>query len=136
VTDSYSEIKDDIASSLIATGSFIQVYEGQFFGKLDTLHLEMIAQLEDFNNILSSVRRNTFDFNWAIEQLNQSISRIKSVQGSAVLPTLKAVEADLKDLFIFASEGDEKTVYGIFNMSVVNHGKVYGRTAIKSWEEE
>ncbi len=136
VTDSYSEIQDDIASSLIATGSFIQVYEGQFFGKLDTLHLEMIAQLEDFNNILSSIRRNTFDFNWAIDQLNQSISQIKSVQGSAVLPTLKAVETDLKDLFIFASEGDEETVYGIFNMNVVNHGKVYGRTAIKSWEEE
>ena len=135
-TDSYSEIKDNIATSLIASGSFIQVYEDQFFGKLDTLHLEMISQLEDFNNILSSVRRNTFDFNWAIDQLNQNLAQIKSVQGSAVIPTLKSVEEDLKELFIFASEGDERNVYGIFSTSVVNHGKVYGRTAIKSWEEE
>ena len=136
VTDSYSEIKDDIASTLIATGSFIQVYEDQFFGKLDTLHLELLAQLEDFNSILSTIRRNTFDFNWAIDQLNQNLAQTKSIQGSAVVPTLKTIEEDLKALYIYASEGDKQTVYGIFSTSVVNHGKVYGRTAIKSWEEE
>lgn len=136
VTDSYSEIKDNIAKSLIATGSFIQVYEGQFFGKLDTLHIEMINQLEDFNRILASVRNNTFSFNWAIDQLNQHLSQIKSVQGSAVLPALHTIEDDLKDLYVFASEGDVRTVYGIFRSSIINHGKVYGKTAIRSWEEE
>jgi competence protein ComGC len=136
VTDSYSEIKDNIAKSLIATGSFVQVYEGQFFGKLDTLHIEMINQLEDFNRILASVRNNTFDFNWAIDRLNQNLSQIKSVQGSAVLPVLHSIEDDLKNLYVFASGGDERTVYGIFKSSIINHGKVYGKSAIRSWEEE
>jgi len=135
-TDSYSEIKDNIASSLIATGSFVQVYEGQFFGKLDTVHIELINHLEDFNNILSSIRNNTFDFNWAINQLNQNLSQIKSIQGSAILPSLGGIEEDLKALFVFASEGADDRVYGIFKTSIVNHGKVYGRTAVKSWEEE
>ena len=45
-------------------------------------------------------------------------------------------EHKLQDLFLFASEGKDESVYGIFSTNIVNQGKMYGRTGEKSWEEE
>jgi hypothetical protein len=50
--------------------------------------------------------------------------------------SLAAIEQDLQELFFFATEGKEESVYGVFNTKIVNHGKMYGRTGEKSWEEE
>ena len=135
-SDSYSEIKDLIADGIISSGSFIQIYQDNFFGNLDTLHQELLMHLDDFENIVSGIRRNTFSFVWAKDKLNSEISQIKNIPASEVVAPLEQIKAGLEEAFIYASEGDERTVYGIFTTQIENHGKVYGRSATKSWEAE
>jgi hypothetical protein len=134
-SDSFSEIKDHIESSLISVGTFRQIYEDNFFGNLDTLHIELIDELNQFNDILSKIRRNRFSLDHQINQLNTALSQIKSVSKESVLPTLQQIEKDLTTAYLFASEGKEKTVYGLFATRILNYGKVYGTTGRKSWEE-
>ena len=134
-SNSYSEIKDEIEASLISVGTFRQIYEDNFFGNLDTIHVELIDDLNNFNEILSKIRRNRFSLDDNINQLNTALSQIKSVSKESVLPILQQVEENLTSAFFFASEGKEEPVYGLFATRVVNHGKIYGTTGIKSWEE-
>lgn len=134
-SDSYSEIKDEISSSLVSVGTFKQIYEDNFFGNLDTIHIELMDNLNHFNEILSKIRRNTFSVDDNINQLNTALSQIKSISKESVLPILQQVEENLTSTFFFASEGKEEPVYGVFATRVVNHGKIYGTTGRKSWEE-
>ncbi len=136
VSNSFSEIKELSADALISTGSFEQIYGDNFFGKLDTLHTELLGHLAEFESIVSETRRNTFSFNWAVDKFNTSLNSIKSPSGSEVVPKLQQMKSSLEDLFIYASEGDFRTVYGIFSTQVLNHGKVFGKSAQKSWEEQ
>lgn len=135
-SDSYSEINDLISDGIISSGSFIQIYQDNFFGKLDTLHQELLMHLDDFDNIVSEVRRNTYSFAWAKDKLNSEISQIKNIPASEVAPPLEQIKAGLEEAFIYASEGEERSVYGIFSTQIQNHGKVFGRSATKSWEAE
>jgi len=134
-SDSYSEIKDEVESALLSVGAFRQIYANNFFGNLDTVHVELIDQLNQFNELLSEMRRNTFTLDYHIEQLNTALSQIKSVQKESVLPTLQQVEEDLTKIYLFASEGKEKSVYGLFATKIVNYGKIFGPIGRKSWEE-
>jgi hypothetical protein len=134
-SDSYSQIKDEIESTLISVGTFRQIYEDSFFGNLDTIHVRIIAHLNEFNDLLSQIRRNTFSLDYHIESLNSALSQIKSVQNESVLPTLSRVEEELRTAYLFASEGKEKSVYGLFATRIVNYGKIDGPTGRKSWEE-
>jgi hypothetical protein len=135
-SDSFSEIRDVSAEALIATGSFIQIYNDNFFGKLDTLHKELIGHLNEFESLVSEMRRNQFSFTWAMDNFNTSLNAIKSPTGSEVVPKLQQIKTGLEEVYIFAGEGDDRTVNGVFSTQIVNHGKVFGRTAQKSWEEE
>ena len=135
-SDSYSEIKDLISEGIISSGSFIQIYQDNFFGNLDTLHQELLMHLDDFENIVSGIRQNTYSFAWAKDKLNSEISQIKNTPASEVMKPLEQIKEGLEEAFIYASEGDERTVYGIFTTHIQNHGKVYGRAATKSWEKE
>jgi competence protein ComGC len=135
-SDSFSEIKDLSAEALIASGSFIQIYNDNFFGKLDTLHKELIGHLNEFESLVSETRRNPFSFQWAMDSFNTSLNAIKSPTGSEVGPKLQQIKTGLEEVYIFANEGESRTVKGVFSTQVVNHGKVFGRTAQKSWEEE
>jgi hypothetical protein len=134
-SDSYSEIKDDLESSLLGIGTFLQVYQENFFGNLDSVHIEIINQLEAYDALLSNMRRNTFTFQPFIDNLNQALEQIKSVPKTTVVPKLQKIDENLKNLYLFASEGETKKVYGIFSRQIVNQGKIYGKTGIKSWEE-
>jgi ASC-1-like (ASCH) protein len=134
-SNSFFEIKEKTESALINTGAFKQIYGDNFFGNLDTVHVELIEQLNQFNEILSNIRRNKITLDYHIEQLNTALSQIKSVPKESVLPTLQQVEEDLTAAYLFASEGKEKSVYGLFATQVVNYGKIYGPTGRKSWEE-
>ena len=134
-SDSYSEIKNQIESSLLGIGTFMQVYGENFFGNLDTVHIEIIGQLNAFDELLSTMRRNTFTFQPFIENLNKALEQIKSVPKESVLPNLQKIDANLKELYLYASEGESKKVYGIFSKQIVNQGKIYGKTGRKSWEE-
>jgi len=135
VSDSYSEINDLIGETLLASGSFIQIYEDNFFGKLDTLHLELIGHLNEFESIVSDIRRNTYSFTWAVDRFNENLNEIKSATSPTVVSDLKLIKSEMEELYIYASEGDTRTVFGIFQTEIMNHGKVYGRTAQKSWED-
>jgi competence protein ComGC len=132
---SYSEIKNETESALISISAFKQIYNDSFFGNLDTVHIELIDQLNQFNELLSQIRRNTFTLDYHIESLNSALSRIKSVQKESVLPKLQKIEENLKTAYIFASEGKEKSIYGLFATRIVNYGKIDGPTGRKSWEE-
>jgi len=134
-SDSYSEIKEDLESALLGMGTFLQVYQESFFGNLDSVHIEIINQLETYEEILSKLRRNTFTFQPFIENLNQALEQIKSVPKTTVLPELQRIDENLKNLYLFASEGETQKVYGIFSRQIVNQGKIYGKTGMKSWEE-
>ncbi len=135
-SDSYSEIKVLSAEALIATGSFIQIFGDNFFGKLDTVHNELIGHLNEFESIVSNTRRNTYSFVWAMDKFNNMLNSVKSVSGDEVVPKLQLIKTGLEDLYIYTSEGDSRTVYGIFSTQIVNHGKVFGRSAQKSWKDQ
>jgi prefoldin subunit 5/competence protein ComGC len=134
-TDSYSQIQNEIESTLISIAAFKQIYEDSFFGNLDTVHVDLIDQLNQFNELLSQIRRNTFSLDYHIESLNSALIQIKSVQKESVLPTLLKVEENLQTAYLFASEGKEKSIYGLFATRVINYGKIDGPTGRKSWEE-
>lgn len=134
-SDSYSEIKNLVESTLLSIGSFKQIYEDSFFGNLDTIHIDLIKQLNDYNQILSGMRRNQFTFDLHIQDLNSALEQIKSVNKESVLPSLLEIDEYLKELYLFASEGKEQSVYGIFSTRIVNYGKIFGTTGQKSWEE-
>jgi hypothetical protein len=134
-SNSFSQIKDQTESALISIGAFKQIYEDSFFGNLDSVHAELINQLNQFNELLSGIRRNTFSVDYHIEQLNSALSQIKSVPKESVLPKLSQIETDLQTTYLFASEGKEKSIYGLFATRVVNYGKIEGPTGQKSWEE-
>ena len=135
VTDSYSEIKDQVESTLLSTGAFRQIYGDNFFGNLDTLHIEIIAHLNEYNEILSKIRRNQFSFDTYIDNLNTALTQIKAVPKESVLPVLEQVEENLNNIYLFASEGKEQSVYGLFSTRIVNFGKISGPIGQKSWEE-
>jgi hypothetical protein len=134
-SDSYSEIKDQIEASLISLGSFQQVYSENFFGNLDSTHIELIDQLTSYDEMLSKIRRNTFSFGPFVEGLNDALGQIKSVPKESVLPKLEQIDNNMKSLYLYASEGEERTVYGVFKKRIVNQGKIYGATGVVSWEE-
>ena len=134
-SDSYSGIKDGIESALVSTGTFRQIYSDNYFGNLDTIHIEIINQLNEYNELLSGIRRNEYSFETHINTLNTALGQIKSIPNESVLSEVQDIEENMKNLFLFASEGKEKSVYGVFQKRIVNYGKIFGSTGRKSWEE-
>jgi hypothetical protein len=134
-SDSYADISAQIESALINSDIFSQIYEDQLFGNFDTLHVQLIGHLDEFNQILSQVRRNTFSFDNYITEFNALHTQIESTSSANLLPAINSIEEDLTELFLFASEGLEKNVYGLFSTKIENHGKVFGKIGLKSWEE-
>jgi len=70
-----------------------------------------------------------------VESLNSALAQIKSIPKESILPELQQIDENMKSLYLFASEGEEKTVYGVFKKRIVNYGKIYGTTGTVSWEE-
>lgn len=136
-SNSFSNIKEMTESTLLGVGLFKQIAETQIYGKLDTAHLELLTELDNFNELVAGIRRNTFSFDKYKSQLDESLAGIKAnSSGSELVAKLAKIEQDLQDLFLFTTEGKDERVYGIFTTNIVNQGKIYGRTGEKSWEEE
>jgi hypothetical protein len=91
--------------------------------------------MNEYNELLSEIRRNEYSFETHINALNKALEQIKSFPTESVLAELQDIEENMKDLFLFASEGKEQAVYGVFNTRIVNYGKIFGTTGRKSWEE-
>ena len=136
-SNSFSEIKVMVENALLGLGLFKQIVETQIYGKLDTVHLELITEMDNFNELLSEIRRNEYSFDDRKNQLDEVLAQVKSsTSGSNLVEKLTKTEQDLQELFLFASDGKDERVYGVFTTNIVNQGKMYGRTAEKSWEDE
>jgi len=136
-SSSYGEIKDNMENSLNAVRIFKQAYEEKVFGKLDTLHLSMLQEMEKFNELLAGVRRlpkEIQNFDSDIQTLKQLRDEINAINSSQLIENLKALEDDFADLFFFASEGTVQKVYYVFEKKIINPG--YICKGIKSWEKE
>jgi len=136
-SNSFSEIRDMLESALLGVGLFKQVVETSIYGKQDTVHLELLSELDNYNELLSEIRRNEYSFDENKTQLEEALAQIKSkTSGSGLIEKLAKTEQDLQEIFLFASDGKYESVYGVFTTNIVNHGRMYGRTGEKSWEDE
>ena len=134
-SESFSEIQNQIEPTLTAIEYFIQIYTENFYGALDSAHIDIIKILKQFNGILSGIKNNTDSFNTQIDDLNQSLSQIKKIPSDAVILLLEEGNEGLDKIFMFVSNGIDKPVYGIFHKRIINLGRVYGKTGQKSWED-
>jgi hypothetical protein len=135
-SNSYYQIKKETEESLVGIKNFQQIYKEKIFGTLDSMHVQIIRLLNEFESLLTETKGNTYSMNGYMTRLSQLLERIKSVPYSNIQSSLQKTEKNLEELFLFASKGKEKRVYGVFTTTIVNHGKVYGRSARKSWEEK
>ena len=134
---SYGEIKDNMENSLNAVRIFKQAYEEKVFGKLDTLHLSVLQEMEEFNELLAGLRRLPKDiqnFESDLQTLKQLREEINAVGSPQLVENLKALEDEFADLYFFASEGTVQKVYYVFEKKIINPGYIY--KGIKSWEKE
>jgi len=136
-SNSYSDIKSMAESTLLGIGLFKQIVETQIYGKLDTVHLDLNKEMDSFDELLAGIRKNTYSFDSYKTQIDEALAQVKSNSSAAnLIETLSKTELNLQQLYLFASEGKDESVYGIFSTNIVNQGKMYGRTSEKSWEEE
>jgi len=136
-SNSFSNIKDMTENALVGVGVFKQIAETQIYGKLDTVHIELLGELDSFNELLSGIRKNELTFDENKAQLDDALAQVKSNSSqSNLVEKLAKTEQDLQELFLFASDGKYERVYGVFTTNIVNQGRMYGRTGEKSWEDE
>lgn len=136
-SNSFSDIKTMVENTLLGVGLFKQIVNTQIYGKLDTVHQELLNEMNNFDELLSGIRRNTYSFESLKAQIEDALSQIKSNStGGNLSEILRKSEAALQEIYLFAEEGKDESVYGIFTTKIINHGKMYGRTGEKSWEEE
>jgi hypothetical protein len=131
----FSQIQEQIEPTLASIGNFNQIYKENIYGALDTVHIDIIRILKQFNGILAEIKNNTDSFNSNIEELNLSLSQIKAIPSSNIVPLLEISEEQLEKIFMFVSNGIDKSVYLVFHRRIINLGKVYGKVGQKSWEE-
>ena len=137
ITESYSQITNDLETSLGSLNVMRQLLEQNVYGNLDTLHLELINTMMEFNNTLSSVRRLPADIQnleQDIEVVNNMLQKVKASGGADQVAKIKEIETEIGEHVEFANTGTEESVYGIFSKKIINPGYIYMEA--KSWEEE
>ncbi len=132
--ESYSEIKFQIESAFNGGRLFYDAYQKQDFGKLDSLQKDLKITMQEFNELLDEVKRlpkgiKKYDTEFTV--LDQIITQIKNLK---VLTELQGINNDLEKALVFAAEGSDQRVYGIFSKQIKNMGYIYKDN--KSWEEE
>jgi len=136
-SESYSEIKEVISKARSAVGIFHQVYGNNLFDNVDSLNKDVLFNLEEYNTILSEIRRlpkGIEKFEEEENQLNEIVSKIKQKTSSNSPDDLLEIQSQLEEALLFASEGKTESRYLVFKKSLENFGYVYQNT--KSWEEE
>lgn len=134
---SYSDIKMYTENALNGVRIFKQAYTQDIFGNLDSLHRDVVNNLNGFNELMAQVRRmpkGVQNFEADIQLLNDLKSKIRSIKSETLISRLAETENALGDLFLFASEGKSKRVYGVFEKKIRNFGYIFKDT--RSWEEE
>ena len=59
-SNSFSNVKDMMENALVGVGVFKQIAETQIYGKLDTVHIEILSELDSFNELISGIRKNEY----------------------------------------------------------------------------
>lgn len=134
---SYSELIESVGKARSAVGIFQQVYGSNLFNNVDSLNKDILADLEEYNTILSEIRRlprGIEKFEEEGNKLSQVISKIKQKTSSNNPDDLLAVQSQLEEALLFASEGKTERRYLVFEKSLENFGFVYRNS--KSWEED
>ncbi len=136
-SESYSEIKNSIEKARNALSIFDQLYSENLFAKLDTLHADVINDLNMYNDILNGLRRmprGVTTFENEMEQLNQIITNMKQKSSDNSSENLKNLVSECEQIIKFASEGKEERVFVLFKKKIQNHGYIYKNE--RSWEEK
>ena len=121
-------------NAFIGGGLFYDAYEKQDFCKLDSLQKDLKVAMEEFNGLLDEVKRLPEDiqkYNAEFAAVDQLVLQIKSL---SVLTKLDKINQELEEALVFAAEGSDQRVYGIFYKRLKNLGYIYKDK--KSWEEE
>jgi hypothetical protein len=137
VTESYSDIKLNTENALNGIRIYHQAYKENFFGNFDSLHIDLVEALGEFNELMSNVRKlpkDVSNFDNDINNINSLQAQIKNIPTESMLNKMKIIEENLGNIFLFASEGKNIKIYGIFNKQIENQGYIYKDS--KSWEEE
>ena len=136
-TQSYSELTEYIEKARSAIGIFEQVYGGNLFDNIDSLQADITKDLEEYNSILSEIRRlpkGITPFNNENDALNQIVQSMKKQSSSTGKELFNSLNTELDNALLFANEGKTVRVYGVFEKSLQNFG--YVNKSTKSWEEE
>jgi len=136
-TRSYSALKDGLEKARNAVGIFSQIYGGNQFANIDSLNTSIKADIEEYNSILSNIRRlprGVNKFENESDQLDQIVSDLKTQTASTNSEELNKIQAQLEEALLFATEGKSIRVFGVFKKSQANYG--YVNRSEKSWEEE
>ncbi len=130
--ESFNSMKSLAENGLNGIRIFKQAYSENFFGNLDSLNNNLIGSLQQYDSLLTKVRRlpkGIINFEEDIVTLNGMLNSLKSAKDDAY----GDIEKALGDVYLFASEGTTQRVYGVFNKKIVNFGYIYKDS--KSWEE-
>lgn len=132
--ESYSKIQSQLEKTFNGSQLFHQAYDVQVFGKLDSLHKDLVLKMEEFNILLDEVKRlpkevEKYDTEFVV--VEQLIADIKAIN---VISQLDKIINDLEEALVFAAEGKNESVYVIFSKKIKNLGNIYRDK--KSWEEE
>jgi hypothetical protein len=133
--DSYNEITKYLENARTALHQIDQRFQQNLF-RLDTLHVRLIPHINELETILNTIRRNTYTVEPLLSQLENAFSQYKGVSAAEVSNQIGSIEQEIEDILKFAAEGSEVSVYTLFSQKIQNHGRVYGRTGERSWEEE
>ncbi len=136
---SYSNLKEYIEKSLNGVRIFNQAYSENIFGNLDSVHVQLIGKLDEFNGILEKIQKRSRRAKVPTlvnerQALDSLLTAFKSVKDEQLVSKLSKLEKELEDLFVFAEEGKKVRVYWVFDKEIKNFGYIY--KDIKSWEEE
>lgn len=134
---SYSVLKEYTEKARNAVGIFEQIYSQQLFGNIDTLQADIKADLDEYNQILSEIKRlpkEIENFSEETIRLNKIILKLKQKSATNSDENLNALKLKLEESLLFVSTGTTQRVFGIFEKAIENFGYVYHNS--KSWEEE
>lgn len=135
VTPSYSKISTLTDDALISIDIFSQIIESGIYGNYDSLHMDLVNQLTQFEELLSKIRKNEYTFMDQLSQLEDAHNSIKQAGNKDLLPRMLTIKTNLEELYITVSEGIDIPRYGVFSKRIENAGKVYGTGARRSWED-
>lgn len=136
-SESYSEIQTGITASLEAVKIFQQAYEKKIFGKLDSLHMDYLKTLTEFDSELAKIKKlpdNVSNFEKEQANLNNELQKIKNIDYTSLSGKLAQVREQLEKAYLFTEEGKDVKVYGIFTKEIKNLGFI--ERDQKSWEIE